>query len=177
MELWSFLSEFVRTFALPIGIAIIGSVTTVKVTRDQIRSRRIERLEDRDEKEREREDTRRAHERSVRGAVVESISGAIARYADAVVAEDDLRARDLDLQAELVKLSTRCGANHLWRKCMAYVGVGRSGDGDDWVLTSLDDIQVRLEGWHLGHLDINDVESRIEEGRADMEAHLALHSS
>src|SRR5690606_34494241 len=124
--------------------------------RMQIRSRDSERRGERYEREevRLRQELRDAE--SARAEVIESIASAFAEYSDALARHPGTES-DHRIQAQLVKLTTRGGAEHLSRLCVGYILGSRQSPHVETVLETLDDIQRRLEGWHLGHLSLDAV--------------------
>ncbi len=79
------------------------------------------------------------------------------------------------VRAELVKLTTRCDAQHLSRHCVAYVLDAQKSPHVEDFIEALDDIQRRLEGWHLGHLALDDVIEYVDDGHKVLRDSLRQH--
>lgn len=174
MDFTANLYQLAISVGLPLGIAIVGALTTYGVARMQIRSRDSERKGERHEREEERLRQEARDARAARAEVIESIASAIAEYSDTSVRHPGTES-DHRIRAELVKLTTRGGAEHLSRHCMGYILDSRQSPHADTVLETLDDIQRRLEGWHLGHLSLDDVIHYIKDGRTQVREFLRIH--
>jgi hypothetical protein len=157
-----------------VGVAAAGVISTVYITRKQTRTRERELRALRYDQE---EDRRRSGEESAflrRAEVIESIASAIAGCVEQSTVEG-AAASGAIVRAELVKLTTRCDAEHLSRRCTEYLADAmRSPHLEDY-LETLDDIQRRLEGWHLGHLSLANVVSIIGDGHENVRKGLRDH--
>ncbi|WP_198668923.1 hypothetical protein [Homoserinimonas sp. OAct 916] len=174
MEPASNLFQLAVSVGLPLGIAIVGAFTTYGVARMQIRSRDFERRAERREREKEllRKEAREAF--VDRATVIEGIASAIAEYTD-VAARNPGTESDFMIRAQLVKLTTRGDAEHLSRLCVGYLQDSRQSLQPETTLETLDDIQRRLEGWHLGHLSLSQVLGHIEDGHKGVRDFLQFH--
>ena len=160
---------------LPLGIAIAGAVTTIRVAGMQIRARQYERDQDRQDQEQDRLRHAEVSAAEIRAVVIEDIVEAFASYAEAAAQAVDGRASDFRVNSRLFRLSTRCDTEHLSSDCVAYVADSLQSPDPRDVLDAFADIQRRLEGWHIGHLSIEDVRQLIEDGRRQVREHLISH--
>jgi hypothetical protein len=168
------LLQLAISVGLPLGIAIVGALTTYNVARMQIRSRDAERRQERYEREEDRRLEAEREVRDARASVIEGIASAIAEYSDVAVRVPGTES-DYLIRAELVKLTTRGEAEHLSRLCVGYILDSRQSPHPETVLETLDDIQRRLEGWHLGHLSLEGVVDYIADGRRGVRDFLREH--
>jgi hypothetical protein len=170
----SLLTVFGNAF-LPLGIAVAGAVTTIRVAGMQIRARQYERDQDRQDREKDRAHHADVSAAEVRAVVIEGIVEAFASYAEAAAESEDGRASDFRVKSQLFRLSTRCDTDHLSSACVAYVADSLRSPNPEDVLGTFADIQSRLEGWHIGHLSLDDVGELIEDGRRHVREHLRSH--
>ncbi|MFE4951052.1 hypothetical protein ACFQ9V_13200 [Leifsonia sp. NPDC056665] len=157
-----------------ICVAAAGAASTIYVSRKQARSRERELRALRYDQE---ESRRRVDEQAVflqRAEVIEGIASAIADCIEQTT-ERGIPASDSRVRAELVKLTTRCDAEHLSRHCANYLADARKSPHVADYLEALDDIQRRLEGWHLGHLSVAQVDAYMDEGREAVRRSLREH--
>jgi hypothetical protein len=164
-----------QPFVLPLGIAIIGAVTTINVSAAQLRSRDRERDQDRNMRESERERASEESITSVRAEVIEGIAEAFAIYAERSTGSAPESASEFRVNSALLRLTTRCDAEHLSSLCVGYVGDTKQLPEAIYMLETFADIQRRLEGWHLGHMTLDQLVDHLNSGRKDVRAHLRQH--
>lgn len=160
---------------LPLGIAVAGTVTTVRVAGMQIRARQYERDQDRLEREAERSRHADATVTEVRAQVIEGIVEAFALFAETSPVAGSGSGRAFRVKSALMKLSTRCHTEHLSTACVAYVSDSLRSPHPEHVIGTFSDIQRRLEGWHMGHLSLHAVGELIDDGRRQTREHLESH--
>lgn len=173
------LVEFLQDFGLPFGIAALGFFATIVTNRVQIRDRALERRVGQQEREHDRQLAAAVREADLNGTattiranVLESIAKSFSDYA--VHSRENGRSL-FPVRYELLKLSTRCDAGHLSRRCTEYVEDAAMLAEDSELLSVFEDIQRRLEGWHLDHMTLVQLEAHIAAGHLEVKQHLISH--
>lgn len=141
----------------------------------QIRSWDHKRAQDRENREAERKRAALDTEQLVRAEVIEQIAESFALYAEQSTASPPQRASEFRVNAALLKLTTRCDAEHLSSLCVGYVMDTKHLSEPRYMLDTFADIQRRLEGWHLGHMSLFQLVEHLNAGRDDVRSHLAEH--
>ena len=175
MQAWLSFLEVARTLVLPLGIAVIGALTTITLSSTQLRSRDRERAQDRQDRELERERSADASEFQIRAEVIEGIAESFAQYAEQAASSLTGRASIFRVRSALLRLTTRCDTGHLSSDCVGYVLDTSQIPDPDRMFDTFADIQRRLEGWHLGHLSLHELTEHLNDGRRQARDHLALH--
>ncbi|WP_165067697.1 hypothetical protein [Marisediminicola senii] len=139
----------------------------------QIRSHDLERRQERREREEERLRREGKEAEEARADIIEGIVSAIAEYSDPVSRR--LGTGDHRIRVELAKLTTRAGAEHLSHHYLGYILDSHQSPHEETLLETLNDIQGRLEGWHIGHLTLCEVNGHIADGRTQVREFLRRH--
>jgi hypothetical protein len=177
MQTWLSFLEVARTLVLPLGIAVIGALTTITLSSAQLRSRDRERVQDRADRELERYRSADASEFQVRAEVIEGIAESFAQYAEQAASSLTGRASIFRVRSALLRLTTRCDTGHLSSDCVGYVLDTLQIPDPGRMFDTFADIQRRLEGWHLGHLTLHELIEYVNDGRRQARDHLALHET
>ena len=175
MQVWLSFLDVARYLVLPLGIAVIGGLTTITLSSAQLRSRDRERAQDREDRELARYRSAEASEFQVRAEVIEGIAESFAQYAEQAKTSATGRASVFRVRSALLKLTTRCDTGHLSSDCVGYVLDTSQTPDPDCMFDTFADIQRRLEGWHLGHLTLHELTEYVNDGRRQARNHLALH--
>jgi hypothetical protein len=175
MQTWLSFLDVARTLVLPLGIAVIGALTTITLSSAQLRSRDRERVQDRADRELERYRSADASEFQVRAEVIEGIAESFAQYAEQAASSLTGRASTFRVRSALLRLTTRCDTGHLSSDCVGYVLDTLQIPDPGRMFDTFADIQRHLEGWHLGHLTLHELTEYVNDGRRHARDHLALH--
>ncbi|WP_148061816.1 hypothetical protein [Curtobacterium sp. JUb34] len=158
-----------QTVVLPIAVAIVTAQVTLRAGRQQIVSAARQDAARREHETELHARDAEAQRHQVRGEVLEQISDAIDDYK-----RRPNRGTDA-VERAFFRLSSRCSAQHVADKCRRYVEVAAAVPDSSWVATAMDDARRRLVGWHLGHLDLREVENFIVEATSEIEEHVRSH--
>lgn len=175
MQDWLSFLDVARNLVLPLGIAVIGGLTTITLSSAQLRSRDRERAQDREDRELARYRSVEASDFQVRAEVIEGIAESFAQYAEQAETSSTGRASVFRIRSALLKLTTRSDSGHLSSDCVGYVLDTSQIPDPDCMFETFADIQRRLEGWHLGHLTLHELTEYVNDGRRQARNHLALH--
>ena len=170
-EMLASLIDVLKTFALPLGVAIVTAQVTLQGGRQQIRAHAAERNESRQYEHQKRLEDNDAAARAVRGETIEAISDAVDQYIE------DFRSEKKNyttaaVTRSLFRLSSRCSADHLADTCRSYVEDSARAPDRGHAVDAMLDIRRRLLGWHIGHLTLEDTERLIQEGHRELVEHL-----
>ncbi len=160
------LLEAAQTIVLPIAVAIITAQVTLRASRIQIASSARQDAERREHEGELRLRDVEAGALRVRGEVLEQISDAIDEYK-----RHPDHGTDAVLRA-FFRLSSRCAAQHLADNCRRYITVAAAESDPSWVGAAMDDALRRLVGWHLGHLDLWQVDDFVVAATREIEHHI-----